>query len=148
MKWSRKIIKFIYFNCACAKLIRTHYSLNRPGATMPDTRMRKGLCSPVSQRLRALVNTGPKGACPFQFCFLLHLSIISPMMPSISCCYVVVFVCVPVSPCVFLENRVVCCVNRCVSSAIVRCLGIMLQLVRHSFDIIFVQSFIPILPQS
>jgi hypothetical protein len=27
--------KFHFFNCACAKLIRTHKGLNRPGATIP-----------------------------------------------------------------------------------------------------------------
>jgi hypothetical protein len=31
------IINFIYFNCGCAKLIRTHFGLNRPGATIPGT---------------------------------------------------------------------------------------------------------------
>jgi hypothetical protein len=27
--------KFIYFNCACTKLIQTHDSLDKPGATIP-----------------------------------------------------------------------------------------------------------------
>jgi hypothetical protein len=111
--------KAIYFNCACAKLILTQKALNRPGATIPGTRMRGGLWSLFSQRIRALVNTDPKGTCPFQFL---------PAMFIICCCCVVVFVCVPVFPCVFLENRVVCFVNKCVLSPVVWCIGLMLQL--------------------
>jgi hypothetical protein len=92
-------------------------------ATIPGARMREELFSLVSQRLRVLVSTDPKDACPFQFCFLLHPSIVSPAIPNISCYCVVMFVCVPVFPCVFLESFVVCFVNFCVSSSVFRCLG-------------------------
>jgi hypothetical protein len=122
------ILKFIYFNCACAKLIRTRESLNRPGATIPGTRMREELCPLVSQRLCVLASTDQKDACPFQICLLLHTRIVYPVMPSISCCCVVMFVYVPVFPCLFIESRVVCFADHCVSLPVFRCLGTMFQL--------------------
>jgi hypothetical protein len=45
-------------------------------------------------------------------------------MPSIACCCVVGFVCVPVFPCAFLGSRVVCFVDRRVSPPVMRCLGL------------------------
>jgi hypothetical protein len=104
--------KFIYFNCSCAKLI------SKPKATLPGTRMREELCSLVSQRPRVLVSTVPKDACPFQFCFLLHPSIVSLAMPKISCYCVVMLVCAPIFACAFLGSRVVCFINHFVSSPV------------------------------
>jgi hypothetical protein len=44
-----------------------------------------------AQGIMLTAYTGPKGARPFRFFYLLHLALILPIMPSIACCCVVEF---------------------------------------------------------
>jgi hypothetical protein len=120
--------KFIYFYCACATPIQTHEGFNRPGATIPGTSNIEELCKLVSQRPCVLVSTDPKDVCHFQFCVLLHQGIVSPVMPNIFCCYVVICVCVPLFPCTFIESDLLCFISCCVSLPVFRCLDPMPQL--------------------